>query len=66
VFLPGETRPAKPVKDKKKKTVAKSVKRSFADTGLDVRKHDPGSSKLTRDIRAKGGTQDLLLTILLI
>jgi hypothetical protein len=33
-------KPAKPVKDKKKKSVPKSVKRSFADTGLDVRKHN--------------------------
>jgi poly(A) polymerase len=43
VFLKGETRPKKP---SKKKTDAKSVKRQFADTGLDVR-----DSRLTRTSR---------------
>jgi len=44
VFEPGEVKPTKPPKEKKKKTAAKNavanaaqVKRSFADTGLDVR-----------------------------
>jgi poly(A) polymerase len=38
VFLPGETRPKKSSKDKKKKD-AKSAKRHFADTGLDDSEH---------------------------
>ncbi|KAF1835882.1 Poly(A) polymerase [Decorospora gaudefroyi] len=44
VFQPGETRPKKPSKEKKKN--AKSVKRQFADTGLDVR--DPRLTKYSR------------------
>lgn len=43
VFLPGETRPKKPTKEKKKKD-AKSVKRPFAETGLD----DSGRSAAKR------------------
>ncbi|KAF2276848.1 Poly(A) polymerase [Westerdykella ornata] len=51
VFEPGEIKPAKPVKEKKKK-----AKRSFAETGLDVResKHVPRSIKGV--YRAIGGT----------
>jgi poly(A) polymerase len=43
VFVKGETRPKKPSKEKKKKAEAKSVKRQFAETGLDVR-----DSRLTK------------------
>jgi poly(A) polymerase len=43
VFVKGEARPKKPSKEKKKKAEAKSVKRQFADTGLDVR-----DSRLTK------------------
>ena len=43
--MPGETRPKKPSKDKKKKD-AKTAKRHFADTGLDVRQERfPKSSR---------------------
>ncbi|KAF2466457.1 Poly(A) polymeras-like protein [Lindgomyces ingoldianus] len=35
VFLPGETRPTKPVKEKKKKHSSKGAKRSFTETELD-------------------------------
>ncbi|KAF2261764.1 Poly(A) polymeras-like protein [Lojkania enalia] len=37
VFVEGETRQIKPVKEKKKKGHGKSAKRGFAETGLDVR-----------------------------
>jgi poly(A) polymerase len=46
VFVEGETRPKKPSKEKKNKKEAKSVKRQFADTGLDVR-----DSRLTKNSR---------------
>lgn len=61
VFEPGETKPAKPVKEKKKK-----AKRSFAETGLDVRnsEHAPNLTK-RRNPRHRRDTW-LLLTSLLI
>ncbi|KAF1947440.1 Poly(A) polymerase [Clathrospora elynae] len=52
VFVQGETRPKKPVKEKKKKE-AKSAKRQFADTGLDVR-----DSRLTKPSQRSSASRE--------
>lgn len=48
VFLAGETKPTKSVKEKKKKASgSRSAKRQFAETGLEVR-----NTRLTKSPRA--------------
>ncbi|KAF2124756.1 Poly(A) polymerase [Dothidotthia symphoricarpi CBS 119687] len=53
VFVPGETRPKKPTKEKKKKDTSKGVKRPLAETGLDVRE-----SRLAKTPRRSPASQE--------
>ena len=56
MFVEGETRPVKPVKEKKKKVNSKSMKRPYAETGLDVRNMDSSTTPpFLPTVRTPGG-----------